>query len=290
MAAASLADPQSLNMYSYVGNDPVNRVDPDGQFWGALFKFIVGLFKSAKPNVINGSFTYRNTPPISVAFTPNFQNISVGFAGIGFDLRTNGNWLPAILGSGEYLDPQGPVPGSFQDCFVRSRLSSTGPPKDQYADARHFTQEAANLLLDIHNAEGTSLSLLAVTLMNENTFFNLYLKPNTNPDKKGNDSARDFWDVGPFQLNQRYTNKAIANKTVSIEGLAMGDVFGAFMKKNSPFTGSPLANGQLAARRLQAFGNNDRDRAINYAGREGRGASYDAFAPLFDRFFNCYKR
>lgn len=30
MAAASLASPQSLNMYTYVQNDPVNRVDPTG--------------------------------------------------------------------------------------------------------------------------------------------------------------------------------------------------------------------------------------------------------------------
>jgi len=36
--AASLADPQSLNMYSYVGNDPVNRTDADGLFWGKLWR------------------------------------------------------------------------------------------------------------------------------------------------------------------------------------------------------------------------------------------------------------
>jgi hypothetical protein len=107
-------------MYTYVGNDPVNRVDPDGQFWGALFRFIAGLFTSLKPNVINGSFTFRNNPPISVSFTPNFQNIGVGFAGVGFDLRSNGNWLPAVLGLGESINLQGRRKAEFDlDRFKR---------------------------------------------------------------------------------------------------------------------------------------------------------------------------
>jgi len=105
MAATSLTDPQSLNLYSYVGNDPMNRIDPDGQFWGALIQFIAGLFRSLKPNVINGSFSYHNSPPISVSFTPNFQNIGVGYGGIGFALRNGGHWLPDILGNGETLEP-----------------------------------------------------------------------------------------------------------------------------------------------------------------------------------------
>ena len=97
MGAASLTDPQSLNMYSYVGNDPVNRVDPDGQFWGALFQLIAGLFHNLKPNVINGSFAYHNHPPVSVSFTSNFQTIGVGYGGIGIPLRIEGQWLPELL-------------------------------------------------------------------------------------------------------------------------------------------------------------------------------------------------
>jgi RHS repeat-associated protein len=45
MGAVSLGDPQSLNMYAYCANDPVNRTDPSGLFWGKLFGFIKKLFK-----------------------------------------------------------------------------------------------------------------------------------------------------------------------------------------------------------------------------------------------------
>ena len=40
MGASNQADPQSLNMYAYCGNDPVNQVDPSGLFWGRLWRFI----------------------------------------------------------------------------------------------------------------------------------------------------------------------------------------------------------------------------------------------------------
>jgi hypothetical protein len=121
--------------------------------------------------------------------------------------------------------------------------------KDQYADATHFTQDAANLLLDIHSAEGTSLSLLGVTLMNENTTFDLYLAPNTKFKNT------EWWDVGPFQLNQHYTNIALNSGKVSNSGsnyLSNGDIYGRTAKANQPFTGQPLANGRMAGRLLNA--------------------------------------
>ena len=46
MSAASLSDPQSLNLYAYCGNDPINRTDPDGLFsWKKLFGFFSKAFK-----------------------------------------------------------------------------------------------------------------------------------------------------------------------------------------------------------------------------------------------------
>lgn len=40
MGASSLGNPQSLNLYAYCGNDPINRVDSNGLFWGKLFRWI----------------------------------------------------------------------------------------------------------------------------------------------------------------------------------------------------------------------------------------------------------
>ena len=44
--AASLVSPQTLNLYTYCGNDPVNYLDPAGLFFGKLFKWIGKIFKA----------------------------------------------------------------------------------------------------------------------------------------------------------------------------------------------------------------------------------------------------
>ena len=45
MSASSLGSPQSLNLYTYCGNDPINHTDPSGLFWGKLFNFIKKAWK-----------------------------------------------------------------------------------------------------------------------------------------------------------------------------------------------------------------------------------------------------
>jgi RHS repeat-associated protein len=91
MSAASLTDPQSLNMYSYVGNDPVNRTDPTGLFWGKLWRAI-------KKVLTNKWFIIALTVALAV--------ITIGSAAFGWQLSKAVLWnigtkaMPIMLPTG----------------------------------------------------------------------------------------------------------------------------------------------------------------------------------------------
>jgi RHS repeat-associated protein len=67
LRASNISDPQTLNLYAYCGNDPVNHTDPDGLFFGKLFKGIGKLFKGiAKAvgkvlNIVGKALSYVGT-------------------------------------------------------------------------------------------------------------------------------------------------------------------------------------------------------------------------------------
>lgn len=46
MGASSLSSPQTLNLYTYCGNDPINHTDSDGLFFGSLFRWIGKILKA----------------------------------------------------------------------------------------------------------------------------------------------------------------------------------------------------------------------------------------------------
>ena len=43
LEASNLESPQTLNLYQYCGNDPINNTDPDGLFWGAIGRFFSAI-------------------------------------------------------------------------------------------------------------------------------------------------------------------------------------------------------------------------------------------------------
>jgi hypothetical protein len=175
-----------------------------------------------------------------------------------------------------WLQPQNS--GSFQACV--GGLGGTG-----------FNQEAADLINNISGKEGTSGDLLAVTWMNESSF-----TTHPNPMDNGHPENIMKWDVGPFQINIDWTLKTVAAKEVTFGGLNERNVFGYDFYRSDgktplAFTGDPLSNGRMGARRLNAIGGSDENKATKYTApgaQPARKTSYETYAGRFRDFFKCY--
>jgi RHS repeat-associated protein len=67
IGAASLSDPQTLNMYAYCANDPINNVDPEGLLFGGIWKALKAIGKAILSIFTSGRGTFSGpgfrTPP-----------------------------------------------------------------------------------------------------------------------------------------------------------------------------------------------------------------------------------
>ena len=121
MGAASLGDPQTLNMYAYCGNDPINHVDPDGLFIPRIIidgvRSVGGILIPRMVLIVIGEVFSRvrggssrsgaRTPPFNPGNTPSIslggllRKIPIGI-GVNIDPRTP----PFVRGLAELDDAE----------------------------------------------------------------------------------------------------------------------------------------------------------------------------------------
>lgn len=166
-----------------------------------------------------------------------------------------------------------------------------------YGKYGNLTLEAAKLIQQVAIAENCSPVVLSISWLNESSF-RLTPEPNTN----GKPDDFDHWDVGPMQLNVHWTNATIRMKEVAAMAEDWSGV-ASYRSDGTPmdFNGDWIANIRMAARRLNAihtktfdalgFASPDEMRTVKYTGPNAqpyRLTSYREYAPLFQKFFECF--
>ena len=105
MRSASLANPQTLNLYAYCANDPVNHTDPSGlgffSWLGSIFKKIVAAFVAAVVAVVVVLVTGGNIRAALKAGRDAFRGAFQVYPG----WQPSGGWgrTPPTFGSGPTL-------------------------------------------------------------------------------------------------------------------------------------------------------------------------------------------
>jgi RHS repeat-associated protein len=113
MGASSLSDPQSLNLYAYCGNDPINYIDPDGLFFKKLFRAFGKILRILKIAVLVAATVLAlitlNIPALIrlgvewlYEFGPGWLRKAIDI-GLGFVSRMGGNSdfrTPPTFGNG----------------------------------------------------------------------------------------------------------------------------------------------------------------------------------------------
>jgi RHS repeat-associated protein len=111
MSAASLDNPQTLNLYAYCGNDPINHTDANGLIWGWLKRLVKRIIKALIHAVVTAIIAFITTGNIYAALAAGVADFlkEIGWPSKG--------WLP---GMGRTTPPFNPNAGSILSSGVSS--------------------------------------------------------------------------------------------------------------------------------------------------------------------------
>jgi RHS repeat-associated protein len=124
MGAVNLDDPQSLNMYGYCRNDPINHLDPYGLFFGFLKKLFKWVLRIAAV-VLAVVTIVAAVPLIGISFTGGqVAALFLGAAALGVAGWTDGK-LGAFISAG-LMSVGGIVSGAFGPGIIKNFLPSGG--------------------------------------------------------------------------------------------------------------------------------------------------------------------
>jgi len=307
MRATSLSDPQTLNLYAYCANDPVNKIDPSGL---GFLSWIKKIFKRIIHALIHAAlraiFTFLQT----LLMTGNFgAAVAAGLAaGVADFLKEIGwpskGWWKIVPGGTPQWNPNsipilanGPSQlsrwiiwnfqggGAGADKFITAYGECLSSLKKSPAPG--VTQTA--YLIQTADTEGTDRTLMAVTWKEESKF---QFYPETGLHSAGEKDG----DIGPGQLFPGIWEKT-GNDTK--KGL-IKNPFGTNREYQQPrlvFNGDPFDNLRLTARALGgARGQARAKAAAMYRAGSPKGAGYKERLQNFkdhyknyDAFFNCLR-
>ncbi len=309
MRATSLQDPQTLNLYAYCANDPINKIDPSGlgflSWIKKLFKRIIhalihaairAVFTFLQTLIMTGNFGAAVAAGLAAGVADFLKEIgwpSKGYWKIvpGGTPQWNPNAIPILANGPSQLSRwiiwnfNGPAAGA--DPFIDAYLGCVGNLKSSPPPG--ITQTA--YLIQAADTEGTDRTLLAITWQHEGGYDNNGFK--FFPTTGLHTSDQLIGDIGPGQLFPGIWDKVANDKD---KGL-LKNPFGSNRAVGEVFNGNVLDNLRLTARALgPARGVARAKAAAIYRAGGPKGAGYkdriqnfkDHFKN-YDAFFNCLR-
>lgn len=175
----------------------------------------------------------------------------------------------------------------FEECLAVNGLAEM--LETEFGKWGHCSQQSADITLEVAALENISPELLFYTWAKESCFV-LNPKPNTN----NRPECIYFWDIGPMQVSMGWGFKSAWVAEYSVKDLHYDQVFGSvFYESGQPcaFTGNPLANLRMGARRLLARKGSDEEKATLYCGpnsQPNRREGWKKYGEIMKDFFQRY--